>query len=212
MLLISAYSVMYASVDSEVLMVPAFLVFAVWVGIGLVWIAGVWVPQEGAGAPGSGRLRSLASRPVLVLGVLAFILLPTVSVALNFDSQDLSDDRSAYDHARQIIDSVPDGSVIVSNQERNVFSLWYMRYVATPGRDVAVIAAPLLQFDWYLGQLHEMFPARVPEIETTDSQEAIDQIVDHNRGGPRVFSTFPNSAFEATGEAGLYEATADSGS
>jgi hypothetical protein len=211
-LLISGYSVMYASVDSEVLMVPAFLLFAVWVGIGFVWIADAWVPQEFSGAPGSGRLRSLASRPVLVLGVLAFVLLPAVSVALNFDSQDLSDDRSAYDHARQIIDSVPDGSVIVSNEERNVFSLWYMRYVATPRRDVAVIAAPLLQFDWYLDQAHEMFPARVPEIETTDIQEAIDQIVDHNRDGPRVFSTFRNSAFDATGESGLYEATADSGS
>ena len=211
MLLISAYSVMYNSVDSEVLMVPGFLVFAVWVGIGFVWIAGAWVPQEGAGAAGSGRLRWLASHPVLVLGVLAFLLLPAVSVALNFESQDLSDDRAAYDHARQIIDSVPDGSVVVSNQERNVFSLWYMRYVAMPKRDVAVIAAPLLQFGWYRDQMREMFPARVPEIDTADSQEAINQIVDHNKGGPGIFSTFPNVAFDTKGESGLYEATTAAG-
>ena len=207
--LISIYSVMYNTVDFEVLMIPAFLLFAVWVGIGFVWIAGTWIPRRSAVESPSSRLRKLA-RPVPVLAVLAFLLLPGVSVALNYDSQDLSDDRRALEHAREIIDAVPDGSVIVSSQEKNVFSLWYMRYVDEPQRDVAVIAARLLQFDWYLDQVHRMFPRRVPQMEPAGIQAAIDQIVEYNKGGARVFSTadanFWFGAVAATDNPSLYEA------
>ena len=62
----------------------------------------------------------------------------------------------------------------------------------------------------YMDRARELL-AELIEIDTTDSQEAIDQIVDHNRGGARIFSTFPNVAFDTEAESGLYEATADNG-
>jgi len=206
--LLSVYSIMYNSVDFEVLMIPAFLLFAIWLGVGFVWITSTWIPQV-AGGSTSGRLRALTSRPVLVLGLLAFALLPAMSVALNYDSQDLSDDRSAYEHAKEVLDHVPDGAVVVSSREKNVFSLWYMRYVEEPERDVAVIAAPLLQFGWYLEDIHRMFPDRIPDMSATGIQTAIDEIVEHNAGRARVFSTFWNSAVDRKVTSSLYEASGE---
>ena len=203
--LLSVYAIMYNTVDFEVLMIPAFLLFAVWLGVGFVWIASTWVPQV-AGGSTSGRLRALTSRPVLVLGLIAFALLPAMSVVLNYDSQDLSDDRSAYEHAKEVLDHVPDGAVVVSSREKNVFSLWYLRYIDEPERDVAVIAAPLLQFGWYLDDIHRMFPDRVPDMIVTDVQTSIDEIVAHNAGRARVFSTFWNSSINRRVTGSLYEA------
>jgi len=203
--LLSVYAIMYNTVDFEVLMIPAFLIFAIWLGVGFFWITSNWIPRVADGSV-SGRMRILASRPALILGLLAFGLLPATSVALNYDSQDLSDDRSAYEHAKAILDYVPDGAVVVSSSEKNVFSLWYMRYVEEPERDVAVIAAPLLQFSWYLDDIHRMFPGRIPDMIVTDIQSSIDEIVEHNSGSARVFTTFWNTAADTRVAVGLYEA------
>ena len=107
-----------------------------------------------------------------------------------------------------ILDAVPDGSVLISQSEESVFSLWYVRYVESPERDVAVIAAPLLQFDWYLQDIHRAFPERIPVLHTTRIQEAIDAIIEHNSGAARVFSTFINPSLTTRLAPNLYEAGA----
>lgn len=205
--ILSVYSVTYNSFDFEVLMIPAFILFSAWVGVGFARIAGAMTQQADALAKQAAWRRNLLSRPTLLLGVLAFALLPGASLALNYNAQDLSDDRGALEHAVGILDAVPDGGVLISQREESVFSLWYVRYVESPERDVAVIAAPLLQFDWYLQDIHRAFPERVPVLHTTRIQEAIDAIVEHNSGSARVFSTFRNSPSLTTRLApNLYEA------
>ena len=200
--LISIYAITYSTVDSEVLMIPAFLLFASWTGVGFFWIISTWIPS-GAIKVGGGSSDRYARVPptvqVRVLSVLGFLLLPAVSVALNFGPQDLRNDRSAYEHAREIMDVVPEGSIVVSNRERSAFSLWYMRYVEMPGRDVAVIPAPLLAFDWYLDDMHRMFPRRVPQMSGVSAIEALERIILHNsEPGAPVFLTFSNRELAGT--------------
>ena len=190
---ISIYAVTYNTVDFEVLMVPAFLLFSVWVGTGFYWIGSTWIRDfaQGTGSLSEWRARVQASHQVLVLSVLAFLLLPTTAVALNYGSQDLRGDYTARDHGREVIGQVPDGSVLLGHSEKDVFSLWYMRYVERPERNVAVIAVPLLQFDWYLRDIHRMYPRRVPRLSATDTTEVVARIVKHNQDGPVSSSLSP---------------------
>ena len=208
--IISVYSITYNTFDFEVLMVPAFLLFSVWLAVGFFWILSTWLPAlpGGEGTPEAAGFRM--SYQALVLSILAFLLLPGISIALNYGSQDLSGNRTAYDHASAIFDAVPDGSVVLSNGERSVFSLWYMRYVERPERDIAVIAVPLLQFDWYRRDISELFPDRIPSTGDSDVVEVIRRIVDYEDGRARVFLTFWNpviaTAVELAALGGLYEA------
>lgn len=192
--IISLYSITFNSVDFHVLMVPALLLFSVWLGFGFFWIAttriiGTTFKQPN---PSNGHRRLGVSYQGLALGTLAFVLIPGVSVALNYGSNSLTTDNAAFDRGAEIIDSVRDGSVVLGLHERNVFSSWYIRYVEKPDRDVAVIAVRLLQFDWYARSIHTLFPDRVPEIESTDVSVAIRSIVEHNAGRASVYFTFKN--------------------
>lgn len=209
--LISIYSITYNTFDFEVLMVPAFLLFSIWVAVGFFWILANWLPRWlGIVATSESDSWKMAYQvPLLIL--LIFLLLPSISVVLNYESQNLKNNRIAFDHASGIFEVLPDGSVVVSNSERNVFSLWYMRYVDRPERDIAVIAAPLLQFDWYRRDTNRLFPERIPLIDNSDIVEVIRQVVEHKNGGTRVFLTFWNAAIANATEltsvgGGLYEA------
>ena len=211
---LSVYSVTYNTIDFEVLMLPAFLLFSGWAGFGFYWITSSWVEAmaDGRGISLMGGVRVSPARQAMIVTALAFLLLPAVSIALNYGSQDLSDDYRAQDHARSVLDAVPDGSVVLSSREKTVFSLWYMRYVERPDWDVAVIAVPLLQFDWYLRDIHRMFPERVPLMDSSDTEHLISDIVEHNDRSSRVYFTFRNNfladSFSLTPEAegAVYEA------
>ena len=201
MTIISIYTITYNTFDFEVLMIPAFLLFSVWIGTGFFWITSTWLPgAAAANAESSGGLvlaNTLSHS--LVLGVLGFLLLPGVSVALNYGSQNLRHDHTARDHASGILEAVPDGAVVLSGRENDVFSLWYMRYVEEPERDVAIIATPLLQFDWYLQDIHRMFPERIPAMEAAPGiLESMRRIVEHNMGGDsKVFLTYRDRFIDA---------------
>ncbi len=175
-------------------MVPALLLFSVWLGFGFFWIASTWIVgttirQRG---PTNGHRRLSVSYQGLALGAVALLLVPGVSVALNHGSNNLRSDRAAYERGAEIIGSVPDGSVVLSLRERDVFPSWYIRYVEKPDRDVAVIAVRLLQFDWYRRDIQKLFPDRVPEIDSTDVSAAMRNIVEHNSGRSNVYFTFAN--------------------
>ena len=212
--MLSIYSVTYNTIDFEVLMLPAFLMFSGWTGFGFYWITSSWIAAmaDDRGISLMGGVRVSTARQATIVTALAFLALPAVSVALNYGSQDLSDDYRARDHARSVRDAVPHGSVVLSNGEKTVFSLWYMRYVEKPDWDAAVIAVPLLQFDWYLRDIHRMFPDRVPLLAPSDLERTITRIVEHNDGSSRVYFTFRNKflneSFSLTREAegAVYEA------
>ena len=216
MVALSVYSITYHTVDSEVLTIPAFMLFSVWVGIGVQWvISGVsdWV-RGSVNFLTRHDSRATPYLPALLLGVVAFGALPVTSVLLNYGAQDLGGDTRAYDYAREIMDMVPDGSLVLSTEEGPAFSMWYMRYVEDTDRDVAPIAVPLLQFEWYWEDRRGRFPDRVPPEATTDLGLAVQRIVQHNDGGSRVFFTYRDlsldESFTLERIGRLYEARVES--
>lgn len=203
--LLSVYSITYNSVDSEVITIPAFMLFSAWISIGFLWLASAvsaWA-QETISARNSStpnRTSRTASYIVAAMSVIAFLTLPVASAALNYSAQSLRDDRRAYDYASEVIAAVPDGSVVLSGDEASAFSLWYMRYVEATERDVAPIATPLLQFEWYWRSIHHQFPDRVPAEFSANYGQALRSIVEGNVGSARVFFTYPDQLIQESFE------------
>ena len=197
LVVLTACALTYNTVDYEVLLVPVFLLFALLVGVGFLWIAASW--SEGVGQRESfalGTLRFNYHSTCLAAALLAFALVPGVSVALNYAAQDLSGNRAAYDHGEALLKSLPaGGAVVLANSETTAFPLWYMRYVERT--DLAVVAVPLLQFDWYRRELRQQFPSLVPEIETLDLDGAIEAIVVNNAEKGVYFTFNPASVSES---------------
>jgi hypothetical protein len=75
---------------------------------------------------------------------------------------------------------------------------------------VAIIAVPLLQFDWYLDDIRALFPERIPAISATDTSETLRRIVEHNDGRAGVYFTYTSRSlqndFNLTAVGRLYEA------
>jgi hypothetical protein len=203
--LLSIYSITYNSVDSEVITIPAFMLFSAWISIGFLWLASAvsaWA-QETISARNSStpnRARRTAFYTVTAMSVVAFLALPVASAALNYSSQSLRDDRRAYDYASEVIAAAPDGSVVLSGDEASAFSLWYMRYVEATERDVAPIATPLLQFEWYWRSIHRQFPDRIPAEFSADFTQALKSIVERNVSSSRVFFTYPDQLIQTSYE------------
>ena len=85
-----------------------------------------------------------------------------------------------------------------------------MRFVEENDRDVAPIAGPLLQFDWYWRSIHETFPDKFPAQGPSEFSQAINRIVELNLDNSRIFFTYPDrfldNSFELERVGKLYEA------
>lgn len=209
--ILSVYALTYNTVDFEVLLTPAYLLFSAWMGLGFFWMLANWLRGAAPSAPGRGGLRSAITSPLAVLTAAAFLAVPVLTLALNYGSQDLSHDRRARDFASSVMESVPNGSVVVSTHESDAFALWYARYVEQPQRDVTPVVVPLLQFDWYRRDLHALYPDRIPALLPPITNDAVKRIVEHNNGDARVFFTYRNEFlmdnFNMERVGAVYEAT-----
>lgn len=216
MVLLIVYSISYHTVDSEVLLIAAFPLFSLWIALGFQWVlpgllSTVRQMPRGSGLNGVIQTWLTDRRLVLLLSTVSLAMMPATSIALNYGSQDLSDDTSAFDHAREIFDSVPDGSVVMSRDERNAFALWYMRFVEDTDRDLATVTVPLLQFDWYWEETHDRFPTRLPPTPVGEPVDALLAIAERNQGVARLFFTYWHPVleelFELTPVGPVFEAT-----
>ena len=204
---LAVYSITYSTIDSEVLAIPAFLIFSMWAGVGFARVMSVvTVPASGRGRTRDpvrlalDRLRVSQARAATLLGLIAFGALPVTAVILNYGDQERSGDDQAYAYASDILDGVPDGSLVMSMKEDSAFSLWYMGYVDRAERDVVPIAVPLLQFDWYWATLRSMYPDRIPPESSLEVPQAVKRIVEFNDGTTKVYFTYWDRFLDGTFE------------
>lgn len=174
-LLTSAYAVAYSSRDSFLYLLPAFAIFALWMAFGL------------------GDLASRITRSwVQVVLALALFFLPAYNLAVNFRNMDLSQDREAFNYARDVFATVPRDAVILTTGGEHLFALWYYRYViAQDASRVTVVSTELLQFDWYYDQIRKNIPT-LPDtrLSTTSYSIRLRETVEWSMAaGHPVFST-----------------------
>jgi hypothetical protein len=139
-----AFALFYRSDDSYVYLIPMFISFAIWIGLGA------------GGLAGGLSLR----RPILGLG-LGLLLMGyfLARSATQVNEVDASQDLRAESFGRQILSTAPENAMIFAKGDRAVFTLWYFHFALRERPDLAVLASDLLHFDWYQETLQSTYPS-----------------------------------------------------
>lgn len=186
------YSIAYNSFDSYVFLIPAFMVFGLWVSAGLLNLAVTLVSL----AEKTNRKVIVQNRKRVLPAVMAaaIIGMPVWSIAFNYSGIDISDDTEASEYVSSAFDTAGQGAVIIA-EGIPTFSLWYQAFVAEPEQDVAIIATFLLGFDWYWEHIQRQYPDRVPQDVQGGTVFRVRAIAAHNLGLNRVFLTSDEDIF-----------------
>ncbi len=178
--LYSIYAIGYNTVDSYVYLIPAYLIFALWIGRGVAYLLTLALEQ-------GERWKSL---PVIALSVT--LLLPLIPLGLNYASLDLSEDVEAARYGTGAIRQVPPGSIVISATDTHTFSLWYAQEVSDPRNDIVILDRNLLQYPWYVENLRSRYPHLILRQDTSDSSLLMEGLIDDWCEEGPVFLTDPN--------------------
>ncbi len=131
----------YKTNDSMVYLIPAMIVFAIWIGWGI--IDAVQIKWRG--------IRVGLLIPVLLLLQLG-LMFPGRFQAFSIQSGDL-----AY-YAETTLNTSKHGAIIFPETDGETFALWYYQYGLGVRPDVKIISNGLLQYPWYRNQLIKIYP------------------------------------------------------
>jgi hypothetical protein len=137
----SIFSIGYKTNDSMVYLIPALIVFCIWIGLG---IGILWLQKWNKINLG------LALSIFLVINIC--IVFPTRYKEVNPRNGDLSD------YAEQTLVQAPQHTAIYPENDGQTFSLWYYQYGLGIRKDVKIISRGLLQYPWYRDQLKRIYP------------------------------------------------------
>lgn len=127
--------------ERDYAVVPAFYVFAIWLGFG------VFAIYDG--------LKKYVSPKIAGPAVLAASLLvaPVLMAQQNWDDHDRSDRYTALANARAYLDSCDPNAILFTIGDNDTFPLWYLQDVEGYRTDVRVVCTSLLPLDWYIDQM-----------------------------------------------------------
>ncbi len=134
----AGYAIGYNTTDSYVYLIPAYLVSALWMVVGLLWISNQIIPH-----------RQQTRGWTVALLALALLAIPGANWWQNHRAMDLRTDVAAQTYAATTFQNVTQNALILGDEDKHVFALWYYRYVETSRSDATVLAEGLLAFPWY---------------------------------------------------------------
>ncbi len=134
------FNLFYGIGDIYVFYIPAYLIWALWLGAG-VWVCGrvaVWACRR-VGLQGRGLLLVY-----VLVGLLAF-LLPGSQVSRSFAANDRSREVTSRDAWESILaQPIPQDAILVSNDRDEMVPQWYLKYVENRRPDLDGLF-PLIQ-------------------------------------------------------------------
>jgi hypothetical protein len=142
----------YGARDKETMFVPAYLIWGIWIGLGMRAAARTAAPLL------VGRRDAPALAPAALLCIAALLVL------INFPLADVSQDRSARDHAEALVDVLAPNAVFVGSWS-DVRLLEYAQRVDGRRPDIALVdtffAPPAERADAIAAALHAGHPVYV---------------------------------------------------
>lgn len=167
-ILLSVYAMLYVTLDSYLYLIPAAIIIALWMA------RGAFVALHALQGWAKSGLRH---QVVTVTGILILAVLPVLSIATRFQAMDLSADYEAYAFAEKVLEAAAPGAIVLSDGDKQTFSLWYLRYGLGRRRDVMVVDRRLLAFGWYRDDLASQHPELAMLAEAGHAQRAITILV-----------------------------------
>ncbi len=81
------------------------------------------------------------------------LILPMISLGMNWHHCDRSGDYVARDYGINLLESCPENAVIITNGDNDTFPLWFAQGVLGVRRDVIISNLSLMNTEWYVKQL-----------------------------------------------------------
>ncbi|MFN3781299.1 MAG: DUF2723 domain-containing protein, partial [Candidatus Kapaibacteriota bacterium] len=89
----------------------------------------------------------------------SLILIPIISVLLNFEENDQSKNNLVEIYTKNVVDNLATNAIILSAQwDYFCSAFWYLQQVEGYRKDVVLIEKELLRRTWYLEQLRRWYP------------------------------------------------------
>jgi hypothetical protein len=141
----TSYSVLvlvYHTADASVYLLPATMVWAVWIGFAL---RAAWQMHW----------RTIPGGILLSLALFLYLLVRFPAVYRQVDPR--SENRlSAFSQA--LLDAAPPGALVLTQSDPDTFALWYDHFGLGQRPDIAVMATSLASFRWYQETLIHTYP------------------------------------------------------
>jgi hypothetical protein len=138
-----AFAIVYATRDSFLYLIPAFLCFAIWIGLGLGGLMDISVQRF---------------RQIGMAGGLIFILYLFILAGCHWHQVDASQDSRAERFGMDVLAQSPANAIVFAKGDKAIFTMWYFHYALRNRPDLVVVATDLLPFDWYQETLHTNYP------------------------------------------------------
>jgi hypothetical protein len=171
----SIFAIGYNSYDSDVYLIPAFMVAAIWIGIG------------------TEELIERASHRSSWLGIFTggVILIGLIIPAIfHYPETDASHDQRAEDFGRDVFHSAPSQAIIFTQGDEATFALQYFQYALHQRPDIALVAINLMPYDWYRRNLVSAYPTLLVPDHATLSWDST--IIQANPGRPVCDASYKN--------------------
>jgi hypothetical protein len=149
----SLFAIAYNTADSMIYLLPAWLVFAAWIGAGLAQVVG-WKWR---------RVR-LGWVILLVFLGLTILRIPETHAAV-----DPRKDSETAEYCERVLNSLPQDALIFTRSEVDTFPLWYFHFGLGRRPDLRIVSLPLTQFNWYQESLLKTYA----DLVAPNSQSAV---------------------------------------
>jgi hypothetical protein len=148
--------------------VGAFLVFSMWIGIGVKELA--QLAYEKLKENSLGKTLGYA---VLVFGI---FFIPVRMYSANIYTHDRSANWIPWDYAYNLLQSCAPNSILFTNGDNDTFPLWYLQDVEGVRCDVRIVNLSLANTDWYIKQLKNTEPYGTSKIKINFSDVEIENL------------------------------------
>jgi hypothetical protein len=151
------FAIAYNTADSASYLIPAFMVFAIWIGLA---VPVLWKLNW----------KQLPVGGLLVAVLAASILIRIPATRSRLDPR-LQDQPARY--AEQFLKDAPKSAIVYTSTDQDSFPLWYYHFGLKERPDLRIIVLPLTQFAWYQQTLVQIYPGlKFPPIYPHDLPNA----------------------------------------
>jgi hypothetical protein len=149
----SIFAIGYNSTDSFTYLLPVWMAFAISFGVGVAGLLETLLT----------RWRWLASGAIILAALAIFSnAIPALAFA------DAAHDDAAERFGQAVLNGAPPGAIVVTQEDRDSFTLWYWREAAHQRRDLIIVVERLARFGWYRDQLRWTYPDLLLPAEMKD--------------------------------------------
>jgi hypothetical protein len=151
------FAIGYNTADSVAYLLPALLVYAIWIGLA---IPSLWKI----------KWNKIPIGLLLTITIGLSILIRIPGTLLRLDTRD-EDQQARY--AELLMNEAPHNALIFTSASEDTFPIWYYHFGLKYRPDVRIVVLPLTQFVWYQEALVHIYPDLLhPPINTEDVPNA----------------------------------------